>query len=202
MNLPLTLTDAPLVNQYIPSLSQSWLKRVAMALAGTALLTLSAKISIPFIPVPLTMQTLVVLLLGFVFGARLAFLTVGLYLLQGALGLPVFAGTPVKGIGLAYMVGPTGGYLVGFLIAAVTCGKLADAGWGKNLLTTFSGMVIGNLIIYLCGLTWLANFVGFGEKLFQLGILPFLLGDLLKIGLAMVILPSLWKLTNYENKIK
>jgi len=99
---------------------------MVLAIAGSIALTISAKISIPAVPVPFTLQTLVVLLLGFAYGPTLAGATVGLYLLQGAFGLPVFQGTPEKGLGMVYMMGPTGGYLLGFLVAAVVCGKLAQ----------------------------------------------------------------------------
>ncbi len=200
MNLAATASMTTLSGQLLPSISQSWLRQISLAFAGSLLLTLSAKISIPFYPVPLTLQTLVVLLIGFSMGSRLAALTVGLYLLEGAFGLPVFAGTPIKGIGLAYMTGPTGGYLAGFLVAAIICGKLAEKGWDRRPVTTLSGMLIGTLIIYICGLTWLATFIGWGEKVFQLGLIPFLAGDLLKIVIAMIALPWAWKKINQNQQ--
>jgi biotin transport system substrate-specific component len=168
-----------------PARGASRMARAALlALLGSALLTLSAKLQVPFYPVPMTMQTLVVLLIGMAFGARLGLATVALYLAEGAAALPVFAGTPEKGIGLAYMVGPTGGYLLGFALAA------ALAGWIVERRRDVGGLVLavvaGSFAIYLPGVLWLAGFVGFGRAL-ELGLAPFLLGDLLKAALALAL---------------
>ncbi len=187
-----TTRMATLSQYHLPTITDSRIRQFLFALTGSLLLTLSAKLSIPLYPVPITMQTLVVLLIGFVFGPRLAGLTVCLYLLEGIIGLPVFQGS---GSGIIYMTGPTGGYLAGFLVATVVCGKLAQLGWDRRVVTTFAGMLIGNLIIYGCGLTWLSTYTGFGSKLLQLGLIPFLLGDLLKIAIAVVLLPWAWKCT-------
>lgn len=165
----------------------------ALAFFGALLLTISAKVQIPFTPVPLTMQTLVVLLLGFAYGARLGAFCLLLYLGGGALGLPVFAGTPHQGIGLAYMLGPTGGYLIGFAAAAVFCGMLAERGWDRHPGTVLAAMLAGNLLIYACGLTWLGTLFGWDKPLLQMGMLPFLPGDLVKIAMAMALLPGAWK---------
>ncbi len=167
---------------------------VILAAVGSALLTLSAKVQIPFHPVPLTMQTLVVLLIGFAYGWRLGALSVALYLTQGALGLPVFAGTPEKGIGLAYMFGTTGGYLAGFVAAAAAVGWLAEKGWDRRISTTLAAMLIGNAIIYAGGLLWLGALIGWDKPLLAWGMLPFLPGDMLKIALAMAMLPAVWRL--------
>lgn len=172
------------------------LRQLLLAAAGSALLALSAKVQIPFYPVPLTMQTFVVLAIGMAFGWRLGALTVLLYLAEGAAGLPVFAGTPAKGIGLAYMLGPTGGYLFGFVIAAAACGYLAERGWDRRASTTFAAMCIGNLLIYACGLVWLGAAVGWDKPLLAWGLLPFLPGDALKIALAVIALPGAWKAIN------
>ena len=157
------------------------LRAAILVFLGSALLTLSAKVQVPFYPVPMTMQTLVVLLVGMAFGARLGVATVALYLAEGAAGLPVFAGTPEKGIGLAYMMGPTGGYLLGFVHAA------AIAGWMVERRRDAAGLalavVAGSIAIYGPGVLWLARFVGAGRAL-ELGLVPFLGGDLLKAGLA------------------
>jgi len=174
--------------------AQRMLRAFALALLGSLLLTLSAKVQIPFYPVPLTMQTLVVLLLGFAYGARLAALCMLLYLAEGALGLPVFAGTPEKGVGLAYMLGPTGGYLAGFVAAAALCGALAERGWDRRVVPTLAAMLAGNLLIYACGLLWLGLLLGWDKPLLQWGLLPFLPGDLLKIALATAALPGAWRL--------
>ena len=122
-----------------PELShhRSWARHIILATIGVALLTLSAKIKIPFYPVPVTMQTFVVLALGIAYGSKLGASTVLLYLAVGVIGLPVFAGTPEKGMGLVYMMGPTGGYLLGFVIAAATTGYLAEKGWDRKLTLTF-----------------------------------------------------------------
>jgi len=176
-----------------PAAALNPLRQFFLAVVGVALLTLSAKAQIPFYPVPLTMQTFVVLALGMAFGWRLGALTVVLYLAQGALGLPVFAGTPAKGVGLAYMLGPTGGYLIGFVVAAAVCGYLAERGWDRRAATTFAAMLIGNLLIYACGVAWLGAVVGWDKPLLAWGVLPFLPGDALKIALAVVALPGAWK---------
>jgi biotin transport system substrate-specific component len=157
------------------------LRAAVLAIVGSLLLTLSAKVQVPFYPVPMTMQTVVVLLIGMAFGARLGVATVALYLAEGAAGLPVFAGTPEKGIGLAYMMGPTGGYLLGFVLAAAIAGWIVE-GW-RDAEGLALAVVAGSVTIYLPGVLWLASFVGFG-KAFELGLVPFLWGDLLKAGLA------------------
>jgi biotin transport system substrate-specific component len=176
--------------------SNQWLRFLAFAIAGSIALTISAKISIPALPVPFTLQTLVVLLLGFAYGPVLAGATVGLYLLQGAFGLPVFQGTPEKGLGMVYMMGPTGGYLLGFLVAAVVCGKLAQYGWDRRFSTMALGMILGNAIIYTFGLAWLGMLIGWDKPVLQYGMTPFLMGDLIKIAIAVVLVPMIWKLVN------
>lgn len=165
---------------------------VLLALLGTGLLTLSAKISLPFVPVPFTLQTYVVLVLGMVLGWRLAGITLLLYLLEGAMGLPVFAQTPAKGIGVAYMLGPTGGYLVGFVVAATVCGWLAQRGWDRSLLRAAAAMAIGHSLIYVFGVSWLSSLIGF-DKAIQLGLVPFLASDALKIALGAATLPLVWR---------
>lgn len=170
-----------------------------LALVGSALLTLSAKVQIPFYPVSMTMQTLVVLAIGFAYGWKLGALTMLLYLAQGAAGLPVFAGTPEKGIGIAYMLGVTGGYLAGFVLAAAVCGWLAERGWDRRASTTLLAMLVGNLIIYACGLLWLGSLLGWDKPILQWGLYPFLLGDLVKVILAAVALPGAWHLLGKSN---
>jgi biotin transport system substrate-specific component len=170
------------------------LRNVLLAVAGSLALWVSAKVQIPFFPVPLTLQTLVVLLIGMAYGWKLGAATVGLYLLQGAMGLPVFAGTPEKGIGLAYMMGPTGGFLLGFVLAAALVGYLAQRGWDRNIATTALAMLLGNAIIYVPGLLWLGSVVGWDKPVLQWGMTPFLLGDLAKLIVAALLMPSIWKL--------
>ena len=166
-----------------------------LILVGSLLLTASAKVQVPFYPVPMTLQTLVVLLIGVVFGWRMGSVTVLAYLAQGALGFPVFAGTPEKGLGLLYMAGPTGGYLLGFALAAATTGWLAERGLDRSAIGTAFAMAAGNVVIYVCGLVWLSSFVGM-EKAVALGMVPFLFGDLMKIALATATLPMIWKFLN------
>ena len=169
------------------------LRGVILALAGTALLTLSAKIKVPFYPVPMTFQTLVVLTLAMAYGWRLAGATLLLYMAEGLFGLPVFAGTPEKGIGLAYMVGPTGGYLLGFFLAALLVGWLAERGWDRNVFTTAAAMFLGNVLIYLPGVLWLGQIFGWDKPIVEWGLTPFIWGDLLKLALAAALLPLAWK---------
>jgi len=170
------------------------LRNAILAVLGSALLWASAKIQIPFYPVPMTTQTLVVLALGVAYGWRLGAATLALYFLEGAFGLPVFAGTPEKGIGLAYMFGPTGGYLIGFLLAAMVCGWLAERGWDRSVAKTAGAMLIGNVVIYVPGLLWLGTLVGWDKPVLAWGLTPFLLGDLTKLALAAAVFPAIWKL--------
>ena len=163
-------------------------------------LWISAKIQVPFYPVPITMQTFVVLMAGMAFGWRLGAATILLYLAEGALGLPVFAGTPEKGIGLAYMAGPTGGYLLGFVLAAALVGWLAERGFDRNVMLTAIAMLLGNAIIYIPGLLWLGAVVGWDKPVLEWGLLPFLFGDTAKLILAALLMPALWKLVGARQK--
>ena len=171
----------------VPQLTGSAAYQLLAVLAGIALLTASAHIKVPFYPVPLTMQTLIVLGIGMTYGARLGGATLLGYLAAGFIGLPVFAG----GAGMAYMVGPTGGYLAGFFTAAVVLGALAERGWTRNWATAAAAMLMGNVIIYLLGVGWLASLIGW-DKAVQLGLLPFLYGDALKLIIASLGVPYLW----------
>jgi len=170
-----------------------WLRAGALALAGSLLLTLSAKIQVPFFPVPMTLQTGAVLLLAMACGWKLGGSAVLLYLGQGAAGLPVFAGAPEKGIGLAYMMGPTGGYLAGFLAAALLCGWLAERGWSRGLARTALAMLLGLAVIYALGLMWLGTLAGWDKPLLAWGFTPFILGDLAKVAVAAIAVPALWR---------
>jgi len=169
------------------------LQALAVVVVGSLLLTASAKIQIPLQPVPFTFQTLVVLSLGFVFGPALGLATVLAYLAQGAAGFPVFAGTPEKGIGLAYMFGPSGGYLLGFAVAAFVTGWLARMSWDRNFVTMAVAMVIGNVIIYAFGVSWLTSYIGY-DKAIAFGLKPFIVFDLIKIAAAVIVIPTLWKM--------
>lgn len=168
-------------------------RNVILAVTGSIALTISAKISIPFYPVPMTMQTLVVLLIGMAYGWKLGGATILLYLAEGALGLPVFSGTPEKGIGIAYMMGGTGGYLLGFVIAASVAGYLASLGWDRNPLKIILAMLTGNIVIYVMGLLWLGALFGWDKPILDWGLKPFLFGDLVKIAIAAALLPACWR---------
>ena len=171
----------------VPQLTGSAANQLMAVLAGIALLTASAHIKIPFYPVPLTMQTLIVLGIGMTYGVRLGGATLLGYLAAGFIGLPVFAG----GAGMAYMMGPTGGYLAGFFAAAVVLGALAERGWTRSWATAAAAMLMGNVIIYLIGVGWLASLIGW-DKAVQFGLLPFLYGDALKLIIAALGVPYLW----------
>lgn len=171
---------------------KSILRNILLVVAGSVLLIVSAKIKIPFYPVPLSMQTFVVLMIGMAYGWKLGTATILLYLMEGAFGLPVFSGTPERGIGIAYMVGPTGGYLLGFLFAAALVGWLAERGWGHKFMSTFGAMFLGNLLIYTFGLLWLGSVIGWDKPVIAYGLIPFVLGDLLKIVVATLLLPLAW----------
>jgi biotin transport system substrate-specific component len=178
------MSPMPLVAAGPNNDAANWLKRAAAIVAGNALLWASAKAQVPFWPVPMTMQTYVVLTMAVLLGWRLAGATMVAYLVEGAVGLPVFAGTPALGIGLAYMAGPTGGYLLGYLLAVVLAGILADrARWGGSTLGLAGAMLSGELVILGAGCCWLAVQVGW-NRAFAVGVEPFLPGDGLKLVLA------------------
>jgi biotin transport system substrate-specific component len=168
-------------------------RNVLLVLAGSLALLISAKVQVPFYPVPMTMQTFVVLVLGMTLGWRLGGAAVLLYLAEGAAGLPVFANTPERGVGLAYMLGPTGGFLVGFLLAAVAVGVLAERRWDRHVIPALAAMVIGTVIIFACGVAWLGTVIGWDKDVLALGVTPFLPGEAFKIALAAAVLPLGWR---------
>jgi biotin transport system substrate-specific component len=170
--------------------------RPLLVVAGVLALTLSAKLQIPLWPVPMTMQTYVILVIGMAYGTRLGTLTIGAYLLAGALGLPVFAGTPEKGIGVPYMLGPTGGYLVGFLVATVLLGKLAERGWDRRIVSSLLAMTAGHVLILACGAAWLTVLLGW-ERALAVGVTPFIVATVLKTLLAAITLPVAWRLIRH-----
>ena len=158
--------------------NQKIIKKISIIVIGTIILTLSAKIKIPFYPVPMTMQTFVVLFLGISLGYKIALATVSLYLLEGILGLPVFSNSPEKGVGLVYFTGPTMGYLIGFLFAAFLSGFFD---FKKNIFLIFLKLILSVSIIYLLGILWLGIIIGWDKPIFELGVKPFLLAELFKI---------------------
>tara|TARA_A100001011_G_scaffold315266_1_gene333840 strand:+ start:933 stop:1484 length:552 start_codon:yes stop_codon:yes gene_type:complete len=179
--------------ELVKNFTQSKLvKNLFIALIGSILLAISAKIKIPFYPVPMTMQTLMVLLIGIAFGWKLGVATVALYLTEGIIGLPVFSGTPEKGIGLVYFFGPTFGYLIGFLVAVFLAGKF---NYKTNLFKNFLKLTFATSFIYIFGMLWLGGLIGWDKPIFKLGAQPFLLAELFKILLATCAI-------NYIKKIK
>ena len=165
-------------------------KVILVAVLGTLLLTISAKIKIPFYPVPMTMQTFVVLFLGITLGPKIGLFTISLYLFEGIVGLPVFAGTPEKGIGLVYFTGPTMGYLIGFLVAVYFSGSFK---YNKGLINTFLKLIFSVSFIYIFGLIWLGTLIGWDKPIFKLGAQPFLLAELFKMLLLLFLTPTLLK---------
>jgi biotin transport system substrate-specific component len=183
---PLTLVDAVWPHRRVGH-------NIALVLAFSLIIALSAQIAIPlpFSPVPVTMQTLTVLLTGLLLGSRLGALTLVAYLAEGVAGLPVFAfGTS----GIAVLLGPTGGYLIGFVAAAGLVGFLAERGWDRRRSTTLLAMVLGNLAIYAFGVVWLGYYLTSLSQAIKVGVVPFLAGDAIKIALAVAVLPSAWSL--------
>jgi len=174
-----------------PQQAGAGLRFAALAVLGSLALVASAKLQVPFYPVPMTMQSLVVVLLGMACGWRLGAATVAVYLLEGLLGLPVFAGTPEKGIGIAYMMGPTGGYLFGFVLAAALTGWLAERGWSRSLWWSALALSLGHVVLFLAGMAWLAVHVGW-TKTVALGLAPFLVGSLVKTALGVTLVRAGW----------
>ena len=158
--------------------SQKVIKSLIIVILSSIILTISAKIKIPFYPVPMTMQTFVVLLLGVSFGYKIAVTTVGLYLLEGILGLPVFSNSPEKGIGIVYFTGPTMGYLIGFLFASFFAGYF---NFRTNIFLIFLKLIFSVSYIYIFGIIWLGTLIGWDKPVIQLGATPFLLAELFKI---------------------
>jgi len=167
------------------------IKLILITIAGSILITISAKIKIPFYPVPMTMQTFVILLIGITLGYKIGLATVTLYLLEGIVGLPVFANSPEKGIGLIYFIGPTMGYLIGFMISVYFAGLFK---YDKGIINTFIKLVFSVSFIYIFGLIWLGILIGWDKPIFKLGAQPFLLAELFKVLLLVFLTPNLLKL--------
>jgi biotin transport system substrate-specific component len=189
-----TLSQPILGNALFPKARR--VRNVLLIVGGSLALTLSAKVQVPFWPVPITMQSMVALLLGLAFGWRLGALTILAYLAEGAMGLPVFAGVVA---GPAYLAGPTGGYLLGFLLGGVFAGWAAEQGWGRDLPRTVAVMLMGHVLLFAPGVFWLAVLFGW-HKAIAFGIAPFLLATLLKSGLGAAITSALWRLARSDTK--
>ena len=173
---------------------QKVLKIFSLVFLGTMALTLSAKLKIPFYPVPMTMQTFVVLFLGLAFGYKLGLATVGVYLLEGIIGIPVFSNSPEKGVGLMYFTGPTMGYLIGFLFAVFFAGYL---NLKNNIIIVFSKLIFSVSAIYLFGALWLGTLIGWDKPILELGVTPFLLAELFKISLLTLLAKNIVKFRKF-----
>ncbi|MEM7631271.1 MAG: biotin transporter BioY [Pseudomonadota bacterium] len=169
-------------------------KQAALVVLGVLALAVAAKISVPMWPVPITMGTFAVLTIGAAYGARLGLATILAYMIIGALGFDVFAGSSAEAFGLTYMMGGTGGYLVGYVLATVALGALAQRGWDRSVLWMALAMLVGNVLIYVPGLLWLSQLYGWDKPILAWGLTPFLLGDAIKLALAAAILPAAWTL--------
>ena len=185
--------NTTLINSLLSTYSINiYIKNISLVLFGTLLLTLSSKVQVPFWPVPMTMQTFIVFIIGMAYGWRLAFFTLVAYLFEGALGLPVFA----KGGGLLYLTGPTAGYLYGMTVAALVIGIFAELGYNESYFKSLISLLIGTFIIFLFGVGYLGSVIGY-DKALAGGLYPFILSEFFKIGLAVVLIPSI---TRYVNK--
>ncbi|RWO40476.1 MAG: biotin transporter BioY [Mesorhizobium sp.] len=190
----MAIATTPLVSLALPEKGAARLAtQLLLAIVGTLVLTLSAKTRVLLGPVDISMQTLAVFLISAAFGMRLGVATLLLYMAEGAIGLPVFQGTPEKGIGIAYMFGSTGGYLAGFVVMAAIVGWAADRGWDRHPVKLFNAMLVAEIIMMAMGFAWLALLIG-PEKSWQFGVVPFIVGDLIKVGLAASLVPAVWSL--------
>jgi biotin transport system substrate-specific component len=173
---------------------QKILKTFVLVFLGTMVLTISAKLKIPFYPVPMTMQTFVVLFLGLAFGYKIGLATVSVYLLEGIIGIPVFSNSPEKGVGLVYFTGPTMGYLIGFLSAVFLAGYL---NLKNNIFIIFSKLILSVSTIYLFGVLWLGTLIGWDKPILELGVTPFLLAELFKICLLTILAKKIIKFRKF-----
>lgn len=195
--MALALNDKVLTEAFGPTQGTALrIKQITMVVLGIVALSIMAKIKIPMWPVPVTMGTFAVLTIGAAYGPRLGLATILGYMIIGALGFDVFAGSSAEAYGLTYMMGGTGGYLVGYVLATLALGLAARAGWDRSALMMAVAMLIGTALIYLPGAAWLTVLYE-GKGLawaVEVGVTPFLIGDALKLGLAAMLLPALWKM--------
>ena len=180
--------------EVVKSQNSRILKYILVIFLGSILLTISSKIKIPFYPVPMTMQTFVVLFLGMSFGYKVGLATVSLYLFEGIIGLPVFSNSPEKGVGFIYFTGPTMGYLIGFLFATFLAGYFNFKG---NILNNFFKLLISVSTIYILGVFWLGSLIGWDKPIIQLGVTPFLLAELFKIAILTLLAKNILKLRKF-----
>lgn len=188
-----SLTRPNLAAALWPARSSGLPRPLLLVAGGVCLITLGAKASVPFWPVPLTLQTLAISVVAAAYGFRLGVATVGAYLLAGLAGAPVFAGS---GAGIAPFMGPTGGFLAGFLIMAAIIGSAADRGWDRAWPKILAAMALANVVVFVPGLAWLGTFTGYGAKLAAAGLTPFVAGTLVKTALAAALMPAAWALVD------
>ena len=199
--MALALNDKVLSEAFGPSTGTALrVKQALMVVLGIMALAILAKVKIPMWPVPITMGTFAVLTIGATYGPRLGLATILGYMIIGALGFDVFAGSSAEAYGLTYMMGGTGGYLVGYVLATLALGYAARAGWDRSMLMMAVAMLIGNALIYLPGVAWLGVLYGWDQPILQWGLTPFLVGDVLKLALAALLLPAIWKMVGDARK--
>jgi len=204
---PRASTQSALAPTLLPFAGNRTVQEVVLVLAGTALIAIAAKIKVPFYPVPMTLQTLAIMLIAASYGFRLGTLTVIAYLCEGLLGLPVFTNTPPSVAGPLYFIGPTGGFLAGFVVLAMVVGYVADRGWDRSVTKLFAAIIAGQVVLFVLGFVWLAWFAqlsggatGLGiEKAFAGGVTPFVWAGLLKGALAAFLVPAAWSLMKPTN---
>jgi len=200
-------TQPALAQTLSPFAGNRTIQEVVLVLAGTALIAIAAKIKVPFYPVPMTLQTLAIMLIAASYGFRLGTVTVIAYLGEGLLGLPVFTNTPPEAASPLYFLGPTGGFLAGFVVLAMVVGYLADRGWDRSVVRLFIAVLAGQAFLFALGFAWLAWFAqlssgatGLGvEKAFVAGVTPFIWAGLLKAALAAFLVPAAWSLLKPTN---
>ena len=193
--MALALNDKVLTEAFGPSEGTALrVKQALMVVLGIMALSILAKVKIPMWPVPITMGTFAVLTIGATYGPRLGLATILGYMIIGALGFDVFASSSAEAYGLTYMMGGTGGYLVGYVLATLALGWAARAGWDRSVLMMAFAMLLGNVLIYVPGVAWLGVLYGWDQPILQWGLTPFLIGDALKLALAALLVPAIWKM--------
>ena len=199
--MALALNDKVLTEAFGPSEGTALrVKQAMMVVLGIMALAILAKVKIPMWPVPITMGTFAVLTIGATYGPRLGLTTILGYMIIGALGFDVFAGSSAEAYGLTYMMGGTGGYLVGYVLATLALGWAARAGWDRSVLMMAFAMLLGNVLIYVPGVAWLGVLYGWDQPILQWGLTPFLIGDALKLALAALLVPAIWKMVGDARK--
>ena len=192
-----TTHNSTLVEAILPQTGlATFLKQILIVLAGVAVLALAAKIKVPMFPVPITMGTFAVLVIGAAYGPRLGLVTIIGYMIIGLLGFDVFAESSSELNGFTYMMGSTGGYLVGYLLAIMALGFAARRGWDRSVLQMAIALLVGNVLIYVPGLIWLGILYGFSAQIFTWGLTPFLVGDAMKLVLAALLVPAVWNIVD------